>query len=129
MSTTFPDLAPDTATTSATAAELVWHDVCALADLEVQWGEAARVAGRQVALFRVDAATVLAADHRDPRTGACVLARGILGSRGGAVTVASPLHKEVYDLGTGECFTDPSLFLQPFRTRVVGGFVEVELVE
>ena len=42
-------------------------------------------------------------------------------------TVAAPMYKQVYDLGTGECFTDPSLFLQTFRTRIVGGFIEVEV--
>ncbi|MFF0989038.1 nitrite reductase small subunit NirD [Kocuria nitroreducens] len=96
-----------------------WHDVCALTDLEPLWGEAARVAGHQVALYRVDTTTVLAADHRDPRTGACVMARGILGSRGSAVTVASPLHKEVYDLATGLCLTGdgPALPVHPAEVR------------
>ncbi|MFI7496613.1 nitrite reductase small subunit NirD [Kocuria sp. M4R2S49] len=103
----------------ARAAGTTWHDVCALGDLEPLWGEAARVAGRQVALYRVDAATVLAADHRDPRTGACVMARGILGSRGPAVTIASPLHKEVYDLATGLCLTGdgPALPVHPVEVR------------
>ena len=103
----------------APAAGTTWHDVCALADLEPLWGEAARVAGRQVALYRVDATTVLAADHRDPRTGACVMARGILGSRGPAVTVASPLHKEVYDLASGRCLTGdgPALPVHPAEVR------------
>ena len=55
------------------------------------------------------------------------MARGIVGSRGDRPTVASPLHKEVYDLGTGECFTDPALALKTFRTRIVGGFIEIEL--
>ena len=54
------------------------------------------------------------------------MARGIVGSRGERPTVASPLHKEVYDLATGECFTNPALVLQTFRTRVVGGMIEVE---
>ena len=77
------------------------------------------MAGRQVALYRVDATTVLAADHRDPRTGAFVMARGILGSRGSAVTVASPLHKEVYDLATGLCLSGdgPALPVQPAEVR------------
>ncbi|MFI7743262.1 nitrite reductase small subunit NirD [Kocuria rhizosphaericola] len=103
----------------ARAAGTTWHDVCALEDLEPLWGEAARVTGRQVALYRVDAATVLAADHRDPRTGACVMARGILGSRGPAVTIASPLHKEVYDLATGLCLTGdgPALPVHPVEVR------------
>ena len=123
MTITIPDLAPRTATTEG----LTWHDVCALEDLEVQWGEAARVAGRQVALFRVDAATVLAADHRDPHTGACVMARGILGSRGPAVTVASPLHKEVYDLGTGLCLNGDGPALPVHPVHVVEGRVLVGL--
>ena len=45
-------------------------------------------------------------DHHDPHTGAPVMARGIVGSRGDRPTIASPLHKQVYDLGTGECFSD-----------------------
>lgn len=114
MTTTSPEAPARTA-----GAQPTWHDVCALADLEPLWGEAARVAGRQVALYRVDAATVLAADHRDPRTGACVMARGILGSRGRAVTVASPLHKEVYDLATGLCLTGdgPALPVHPVEVH------------
>ncbi|MFC4902332.1 nitrite reductase [Kocuria sp. CNJ-770] len=114
MTATLPE-APTRPTGPATA----WHDVCALTDLEPLWGEAARVAGRQVALYRVDGTTVLAADHRDPRTGACVMARGILGSRGAAVTVASPLHKEVYDLGSGRCLSGdgPELPVHPVLVR------------
>ncbi|MUN63717.1 nitrite reductase small subunit NirD [Kocuria sediminis] len=114
MTATLPE-APTRPAGPATA----WHDVCALTDLEPLWGEAARVAGRQVALYRVDATTVLAADHRDPRTGACVMARGILGSRGAAVTVASPLHKEVYDLGSGRCLSGegPELPVHPVLVR------------
>ena len=70
---------------------------------------------------------VYAVDHHDPHTGAPVMARGIVGSRGDRPTIASPLHKEVYDLGTGECFTDGSLALRTYRTRIVGGMIEVEL--
>ena len=114
MTATLPE-APTRPSGTVTA----WHDVCALTDLEPLWGEAARVAGRQVALYRVDGTTVLAADHRDPRTGACVMARGILGSRGATVTVASTLHKEVYDLGSGRCLSGdgPELPVHPVLVR------------
>lgn len=121
MTTTFPQAA------ARAAAEPAWHDVCALADLEPLWGEAARVAGRQVALFRVDDTTVLAADHRDPRTGACVMARGILGSRGAAVTVASPLHKEIYDLASGQCLSGDGPGLPVHPVAVCNGRVLVGL--
>jgi nitrite reductase (NADH) small subunit len=55
------------------------------------------------------------------------MARGITGSRGARPTLASPLHKEVYDLETGECLGTPGLRLQTFGTRIVAGYVEVEL--
>ena len=104
-----------------------WHTVCRVDDLEVAWGEAALIAGRQVALFRTGADEVFAVAHEDPATGAHVMARGILGSRGERPTIASPLHKEVYDLETGECFSSPDLSLATFRTRIAGGVVEIEL--
>ncbi|UEL29676.1 nitrite reductase small subunit NirD [Pseudarthrobacter sp. L1SW] len=104
-----------------------WHTVCRVDDLELAWGEAALVAGRQVALFRTGANEVFAVAHEDPATGAHVMARGILGSRGARPTIASPLHKEVYDLETGECFSSPDLSLATFRTRIAGGVIEIEL--
>ncbi len=70
---------------------------------------------------------VYAVAQEDPATGAYVMARGITGSRGSRPTLASPLHKEVYDLGTGECLGTPELRLQTFGTRIVGGYIEVEL--
>lgn len=110
-----------------TPAGASWRRICAVADLELAWGEAALVAGQQIALFRVGAAEVFAVANQDPATGAQVMARGILGSRGQRPTIASPLHKEVYDLESGTCFTSPELALATFGTRLVEGFVEVVL--
>ncbi|MEO8908218.1 MAG: nitrite reductase small subunit NirD [Microbacteriaceae bacterium] len=104
-----------------------WERACRLNDLEPSWGEAALIRAHQIALFRLSPDKVYAVAHRDPRTGSEVMARGIVGSRGPRPTIASPLHKEVYDLGTGECFSAPELFLRTYRTRIVGGFIEVEL--
>ena len=104
-----------------------WHRVCLVDDLEPAWGEAALIAGRQIALFRTGPNEVFAVAHEDPATGAHVMARGILGSRGARATIASPLHKEVYDLETGECFSTPGLSLATFSTRITDGFVEVGL--
>jgi nitrite reductase (NADH) small subunit len=104
-----------------------WHRVCAVEELEPAWGEAALVAGRQVALIRTAAGEVFAVAQEDPATGAHVMARGITGSRGARPTLASPLHKEVYDLATGECLGTPGLRLETFNTRIVAGHIEVEL--
>lgn len=104
-----------------------WVRACRVDDLEPSWGEAVLLRMRQIALFLLGPREVYAVAHEDPAGGAPVMARGIVGSRGDRPTVASPLHKEVYDLGTGECFTDPGLALTTFRTRIVGGFIEIEL--
>ena len=104
-----------------------WHRVCAVEELEPAWGEAALIAGRQVALFRTAAGEVYAVAQEDPATGAHVMARGITGSRGARPTLASPLHKEVYDLETGECLATPGLRLETFSTRIVDGYIEVAL--
>lgn len=104
-----------------------WHTVCRVDDLEVAWGEAALIAGRQVALFRTGADEVFAVAHEDPATGAHVMARGILGSRGERPTIASPLHKEVYDLETGECLSGPGAALATFAVRIADGCIEVGL--
>ncbi|QCU77424.1 nitrite reductase small subunit NirD [Citricoccus sp. SGAir0253] len=102
-----------------------WHPVCPLDRLEPLWAEAALVAGQQVALVRLPSDEVLAVSHWDPYAHAPVMARGIVGSRGGRPTLASPLHKQVYDLGTGQCLTDPGLRLATFGVRVRDRIVEV----
>ncbi|WP_284764473.1 nitrite reductase small subunit NirD [Arthrobacter sp. efr-133-R2A-63] len=104
-----------------------WHRVCAIDELEPAWGEAALVGGKQVALFRTTPDEVLAVSQQDPATLSNVMARGIVGSRGSRPTIASPLHKEVYDLETGECFTNPELRLATYSTRLVDGYLEVAL--
>lgn len=103
-----------------------WHRVCRLEDLEPCWGEAALVAGRQLALFRISD-KVYAVDQRDPATGAYVMARGIVGSSGTRATIASPLHKEVYLLETGECLDGPELYLSAYPVRIEDGAVVVGL--
>ena len=102
-----------------------WHSVCNLSDLEPNWGEAALVAGRQIALFRLPSGEVYAVDQKDPATEAHVMARGIVGSRGDRPTVASPLHKQVYDLRTGERLDAEGTPLTAFPVRVVDGIVQI----
>lgn len=93
------DTAPGTTlgTTDETVA------VCHLADLVPERGVAALVGGHQVALFRMVDDTVLAVQQHDPYSGANVMSRGLVGSRGDRRTVASPMYKQVFDLTTGEC--------------------------
>lgn len=102
-----------------------WHSVCNLTDLEPNWGEAALVGGRQVAVFRLATDEVFAVEQRDPATEAHVMARGIVGSRGARPTIASPLHKQVYDLVTGERLDAAGAPIAAFPVRVVNGIVQI----
>jgi nitrite reductase (NADH) small subunit len=104
-----------------------WYPVCVLDDLEPEWGEAALVAGRQVAVFRLWDGSVRAIDNEDPVTGSFVMSRGIVGSRGGRPTIASPLLKQVYDLDTGECLSQPGLSVTRYAVRLVGDRIEINL--
>jgi nitrite reductase (NADH) small subunit len=103
-----------------------WTRVCAVDALVPDRGAAALVDGHQVALFRLsDSGDVHAVDHLDPFSRANVMARGLVGSRQGTPTVASPMHKQSFDLVTGQCLDDPDVSLQVWPTRVADGWVEV----
>ncbi|HVV37539.1 MAG TPA: nitrite reductase small subunit NirD [Acidimicrobiales bacterium] len=102
-----------------------WTDVCGLDDLIPGRGVAALVGGEQVAVFRWDDDTVFALSNYDPFSGANVLSRGIVGSRGDAPKVSSPVYKQSFDLRTGACFDDATVHLTTFPTRVVGGRIEI----
>ncbi len=54
-----------------------------------------------------------------------MLSRGIVGSRGEVPTVASPLHKQVFDLRTGACLDDETVAVPVYAVRVRDGLVEV----
>lgn len=92
------------------------HDVgtriCHLDDIEVEGGVVALVGGKAVAVFRTHAGTVHALANYDPVGRASVLSRGIVGTRDvdgvDVPFVASPLHKQAYDLRTGRCLDRPA---------------------
>ena len=87
----------------ATRSSTEWTRVCALGDLEVERGRAALLGEEQVALFLLPGGDVRAVDNHDPYSGANVISRGIVGSRAGRPTVASPMYKQVFDLRSGTC--------------------------
>lgn len=115
MSTTFGEAA-----TGRETAGMV--DVVEFDQLPADRGVAAIVDGHPIALFRVDD-EVLAVDHVDPFTDAPVLARGIVASVGERVAVASPLHKQRFDLRTGECLDDPAVSIRTWPVAIADGRV------
>ncbi|PRZ44287.1 assimilatory nitrite reductase (NAD(P)H) small subunit [Antricoccus suffuscus] len=80
-----------------------WRRVCDIEELAVERGRAALIGREQVALFRTAYGDVYAVQQLDPFSGANVISRGIVGSRGHVPTIASPMYKQVFDLRTGDC--------------------------
>jgi nitrite reductase (NADH) small subunit len=106
--------------------DLRWVPVCELDDLVPDRGAAALVEGKQIALFRLMPQNdVLAIANRDPFSNANVLARGIVGSVGDTVVVASPMYKQHFDLRAGHSIEHPDIAVDTFLTRVTGGLVEI----
>lgn len=96
--------------------------VCRLDDIEVEGGVVALVDGVAVAVFRTHDDTVHALANYDPVGRASVLSRGIVGTRtvdGHEMPfVASPLHKQAYDLRTGRCLDDPAVRVATYAVTI-----------
>ncbi|HEX5658910.1 MAG TPA: nitrite reductase small subunit NirD [Polyangiales bacterium] len=102
-----------------------WTRVCELEEIVPDTGVCALVGMHQVAVFRLGADQVFAIGNHDPFSRANVLARGIVGDRGGRPKVASPIFKQNFDLATGECLDDPTVSVPAYAVRVCDGIVEV----
>jgi nitrite reductase (NADH) small subunit len=99
--------------------------VCRFDDLLPERGVAALVGDVQVAVFRCHDDALYAVGQRDPFSGANVMSRGIVGTRGEVPTVASPMFKQVFALDTGICLDDGTTRLPVHAVRVREGLVEV----
>jgi len=111
-----------------------WVRVCSLKELTPGRGVAALVGSRQVAVFLLGETDrgeplIKALDNTDPTCGANVLARGIVGSMGEVLYVASPMHKHRFDLESGACLDGVSPGVRVWPVRVWGQTVEVLAVE
>ena len=104
-----------------------WVRVCALTDLTPDRGVAALVGGEPIALFRLSGIDdeLFALGNVDPFSGASVMSRGIVGSKGDVLTVAAPVYKQRFDLRTGACLDKADVALPTYAVRVVDGHVEV----
>ena len=99
--------------------------VCRLDQIEVEGGVAALVDGAAVAIFRTHDGNVYAISNYDPCSQASVLARGIVGTRGEVPFVASPMHKQAFDLRTGQCLDDAEVRVTTYDVRVDDGLVMI----
>ncbi len=104
-----------------------WTTVCAVDDIVPHTGVCALVDERHVAVFRLGDERFFAIDNIDPKSGASVLARGLIGSLGERIVVASPLYKNHFDLATGECLEAAEHSVSVHAVRVEDGRVLIAL--
>jgi nitrite reductase (NADH) small subunit len=95
-----------------------WTAVCAVDDILPHTGVCALVDGRHVAIFRLGQSQFYAIDNVDPKSQASVLSRGLVGSLGDRIVVASPLYKNHFDLRTGECLESPEHSVHAHQVRI-----------
>ena len=106
-----------------------WYPVCHLDRLPVERGVCVLVEGEQVALVRTRDGDVYAVDNCDPVSGAMVMSRGIVGTRSDRDVLVSPMHKQAYDIRSGQCLDLPGVWLTVHDVRIVDGDVEIGLAE
>jgi nitrite reductase (NADH) small subunit len=100
-----------------------WTYVCRLQDIVANTGVCAKVGSSQIAVFRIVDPSgvdegVFAVDNHDPRSGANVLSRGLVGDVSGELVVASPVYKNHICLRTGRCLEDESWSVRAHPVRV-----------
>lgn len=118
LDTTTDDLRPATPVSHNN-----WVPIAPLEQITLDRGVAALVEEHPVAVFRLTGGALVAIDHVDPFTGVPVLARGLVGSVGNRTVVASPLHKQRFDLHTGECLDKPAVTVRTWPVEERDGLV------
>lgn len=110
---------------------LHWQTVCSRQDLVANSGVVAWVDGAQVALFYLPSEEankqLYAVDNRDPKSGANVIGRGIIGSLAGDLVIAAPLYKQHFRLTDGSCLEYPEQSIRTWPVRLQGEEVEIAL--
>ena len=108
---------------------VIWRALCNRRDLVANSGVVAWLDGEQGALFHLPETEtgeqVFAIANKDPKSGANVIGRGILGQLKGDLVIASPLYKQHFRLADGSCLEYPEQQLQVWPVRLNGDAVEI----
>ncbi|MGL5390615.1 MAG: nitrite reductase small subunit NirD [Shewanella sp.] len=105
---------------------MAWTEICTVEDLVENSGICALLNGQQVAVFLLELQAeplIYAVGNYDPVGGANVLSRGIVGSIGEQIVVASPLYKQHFDLGSGQCLEQPEVVIPVYGVKLQQGRV------
>jgi len=106
-----------------------WKTICHQDDLIPDTGLCALFDDEQVAIFYCGGnQSLYALSNFDPIGDANVLSRGIVGSIGDEVVVASPLYKQHFNLKTGKCLELPEYTLKTYPIRMNDGEIQLQFL-
>lgn len=105
-----------------------WQLVCSRDDLVADSGVCVLVDKQQIAIFYLPQETpcIYALENLDPVGRVNVLSRGIVGDVDGRLVVSSPLFKQHFDLGNGECLEDTECAVRVFPVHLEGEQVLID---
>ncbi len=108
-----------------------WETACKLEDLIPESGICVLIQRQQIAIYYLPSETpaVYALSNWDPIGGASVMSRGITGSVGGELVIASPLYKQHFGLTTGLCLEQPEYSLKTFAVRLIEDNVQLQMMD
>ncbi|PCI62186.1 MAG: nitrite reductase (NAD(P)H) small subunit [Gammaproteobacteria bacterium] len=125
-----------TNTSTTNTAKISWLSICQIDDILPNMGCCALVTtasnqAQQIAIFRINSLTseeqLFALDNYCPFSQANVISRGIVGDLDDKIVVASPLYKQHFELSSGQCLEDETMFLNTYAVRLNGSTVELAL--
>lgn len=102
-----------------------FQTVCSVDSLVMNSGVNALINDQQIAIFYING-DVFAIGNYDPVGKANVMSRGMTGSMGETLVVASPLYKEHYSLSTGVCVEDESVSIPVYDAKIENSMVLVK---
>ncbi len=109
----------------ATTKKFLVAEVDAFAE---EGGTAARIQGRQIAIFYFKSRNEwYATDNTCPHTVVNVLSRGLLGDSQGEPKITCPMHKKSFSLKSGECLGEEKLSIHTYPVSIENGMVYVEM--
>jgi len=104
-----------------------WVTVCEDSDLIAGTGVCALLGNEQVAIFKTrKEGKVYAISNYDPIGKANVLSRGIIGSVGDEIVVASPLYKQHFCLDSGNCLENTEHKVKTYPIRAIEGKIQLQ---
>lgn len=106
-----------------------WNQICHISDVDDNSGVCAKLNDLQIALFKFiieGEPQYFATGNWDPIGEANVLSRGILGSIGEELVIASPLYKQHFSLKTGQCLEDEKASIPVYPVRVIDEQIEIQ---